>query len=277
MHPRLRPRPRALGLLAAAVLLLAGALAGCGDDDDGGDPSSGSSTSTTKGSTSSTEGSTADPSGLQDGRSDDEVATDKRLALSILLTTADLPDGYSGETDDGPDSGDDATLDAAMYDCMGVERSDVFDNDRATADSGDFAKEQAYVGSSANVYPDEAYAEAAFAPFLQPEFEDCFREVAADEFRDSAEEDNDGVEFTDVTIESLDFPDLGDATAAFRLVLQATYQGTDFESYADFVQVRVGRIGLAFDYGNLGAPFDAALARELARTVVDRADQAAGN
>ena len=121
--------------------------------------------------------------------------TDKRLALSILLTTADLPDGYSGETDDGPDSGDEATHARTrwLYDCMAVETQPARSTTTGPPPTpGDFAKEQAYVGSSANVFPDEAYAEAAFVLFRSAGVRGLLPPRPwPTSFRDSAEEDND--------------------------------------------------------------------------------------
>ncbi len=292
---RTRPAPALLVRRQAvawlAVLLLAGtALAACGDDDSG-DDGAGTTTTVTESPDDGTTGDDGGESGeredaLTDQRDQAELAEDLAIAERIVLTAEDLPAGWTpdDEEEDDDDPEDDAeedALDAELYECVGVEQSEVFDNENAVAESPDFNAPtsetdltETYAGSEVNVYPTEEYARTAFAPFEDPDFESCFRDIGVRAMQEDLAEDDSGLQFSDVRVEPLDFPTLGDGTAAYRIVLVIEVEGVTIESNVDFVAILVGRIGISLDLGSFGGMFDPALAEQLAGTVVERARQA---
>jgi hypothetical protein len=241
---------RGLGSLVVVLLVVGG----CSDDSDGG---------------------FADLAELmeelpEDGRTEEQRQADAAFAAQAQLVAADLPAGWAGE----PQDDDDDPLPPGLLDCLGVPedlRDELDDDeDEVSAESDEFSLEDASTSSNVYVYASDAHARTQFVFFDDPDFVGCFETALREQFEGQTADGDVPIEITDLSLELVDAPDVGDEAYGMRFELAVAAAGLEFRSVGDFVVFRVGRAVADLQFTNVGGVFDPALAEQLTGVVAGR-------
>ena len=238
-------RTRLVGVLA--VLVLAGAA--CTDDED---PTASTSTTAVGEDGSGTATTGAAPSG------------DGQDARRIVLQQSDFPAGWTS-TPAEPEDEEDAESQAAFERCLDADLSES----QGSVRSPDFAQGASFQASStADIVPSDEVMEADWAALQRDKLPACVQDQLAAELRREAEE---GVRFSDLEAERVDFPATGDGALAGRVTLTLTSEGRTVPVSTDVVFIRKGRAQILLTLVALGEPFPPTLAAELGRALAGRA------
>ena len=200
----------------ATVIVLAGVslLAGCSDDQ--------ASSETTAPST--TEG----------------TVTDQQIADDAVLVASDVPDGWTAVSR-GLDNSEN------MLDECGAEGAGSVpdDGDPRSAGNWESPVDEAggFIGSSVEINPDMAQADAILAALRTPEGKECLAASLA-----SALGEVPGQEVGDVELVERTWEGLGDDAIAYRAAVPLSGEGYEVIWFSDLVTVREGRalVGMAF-------------------------------
>ncbi len=160
---------------------------------------------------------------------------DQAKAQAMLLRQSDLGPGATAQ----PRSEADPHLT-----CEGVDESDLTLTGRA--ESPTWAQGFGFVASAANVYATVADANASWARGTRSAGTRCLRDELAKEFAAQG-----------VTLESFRkaaFPRIAERTAAYRLTLSGTTQGTTVRLVVDVVVLKHSRAQSALYFGSAFAP-----------------------
>lgn len=235
-----------MALLSCALLLAA-----CGDDSD----------SSADGTTTSTTATTTEP----------DTGEDQAIAEAGLLELSDFPAGWEEQPPEEEDV-DDTESKQRIADCIGVDYDRIY-GDENEAESPTFASpDGAEVSNSAGVEASEDEAVFVFETLssddaigcISEEFQSFIAETAATE----------GVEIGEASLNRVSPPDVGDASAAYRVTLPVEAQGQSVDVFVDIVVARVGRGGVTVQALNLFEPFDSGQLAEYAGIAVERLGQA---
>ena len=250
-----RPPWLPFAAIAAVVAVVAGVfvIVGGGDDDDG--PSTSGTTVTTV--------------------ADQDVAADRAAAEAAVLQFADLPDGWSGTPHSTDTSGPDIQVEIA--ECVGVDPELVSSEENPTSvDSADFADDStgATVQNSVAFTPTEDRAEKVMAVFADPAMPGCLatamQHVLAYPAASQNAEERTDESYGAVVVEPLPFPNVGDETVAFQMLVPFSSGGQETDLYFDFIVFRIGRAGVSLSSFQPGQPFDPDLEQQLAGVVASR-------
>ncbi|WP_067435205.1 hypothetical protein [Nocardioides jensenii] len=243
---------RALSAVAALALTLT--LTACGDNEESGGSSSSSA-------------ATAAPVGESSSSSTPAQGTDSDQAIAdaAVLTIDDMPSGWQAEpSDDESESQEQAQK---LAECVGVDLSDVENDQNAEADSDDLkSPEGVTISTSVEVASDEAWMTNAFEVQGGSEFRTCLADFLQDQF---ADEEGDAV-YGEVRNYPMVFPTYGDDTAAFRLSVPVTTQADGLVVVMDFVMARVGRASVVLTAVSTKGPVPATELAGYLRLSVER-------
>lgn len=236
-------RTRLVGILA--VLALVGAA--CSDDEDS---TSSITTTTATGEDTATTGGEA-AGGGQDAR-------------RIVLQQSDFPAGWTS-TPAEPENEEDTDSRAAFEGCLDADLSE----DQGSVESPDFAQGAALQASStAEVVASDEIIEADWAVLQSDKLPACVQEHLEAELRREAEE---GVRFSDLEAERVDYPAVGDGALAVRVTMTLTTEGQTVPLSTDLVFIRKGRAEILLSLTAVGEPFPSTLAANLGRALASRA------
>ena len=254
----------------AAFLLPLALIGACGDDDAASEGAGSSTTSSAPASPDASGGEDADPAA--------DRAADQALADAVVLRLEDLGPGWSRAADDEDedDAEDDAESDQALADCLQVDLDVVADDEDDVSATASFEQEQGQVDGDVDIVPTVDEAVQDFAIVGGDRFADCFGSLLDEELRKDAAADEEaqdaGVTYGGVEMERLDLPaGLGDQAAGYRATISISANGVPFQSFADFLFVRRGRLEMTV---SLFATFEAppvAYAVSLASIMDERA------
>lgn len=236
-----------MALLSCALLLAA-----CGDDSDS------SADGTT---TSTTAATTTEP----------DAGEDQAIAEAGLLELSDFPAGWEEQPADEEDI-DDTESKQRIADCIGVEYDRIYGDDDEAESPTFTSPEGAEVSNSAGVEASEDEAVFVFETLssddaigcISEEFQSFIAETAATE----------GVEIGEASLNRVSPPDVGDASAAYRVTLPVEAQGQSVDVFVDIVVARVGRGGVTVQALNLFEPFDSGQLAKYTEIAVERLGQA---
>lgn len=206
---------RALGLLLATALLLAG----CSSDDPG---------------SSDGVGRDEDPGG--------QPSLDERaVAEHALLRASDFTDAWdeSPAPTGVPEVGDQQRRTA---ECVGVSADVLYGGVGHRTESASFNSLDGFVVSNrVRIDPDESRLVEALGVMASEEFRHCLRGSMLETMREEVG-DTPGVEVSEVTaVQPLVVAPAGDQVAAFRVRLVVVSNDRPMTTWIDTVQVRVGR------------------------------------
>jgi hypothetical protein len=205
------------------------------------------------------------PTTVDDGdpRSKTEITTDRAAADSALLTVSDLPDGWSAAEDASDDDADAGGLAS----CLGVEAS----KSPASASSPRFVAEPAAVSSTVSVLATHREADRAVTAITSPDAAGCLTDALRDALGGPLATDvPDGYQLGTPAVADLPFAELGQDSRAFRVTVPVATPRIDTALYLDVVFVRAGRAVALLTLLDALAPFDSALATQLATTLATR-------
>lgn len=231
-------------LTACAVGTLLVSLAACGSDD-----TSTSTTTTDATATTTTTEAKADP------------AADTAKAKDIVLQVGDFPAGWTQSPSDGDTREDDT--DKELNACIGLPSSEGRPQADSEFSQGDFTSVQ----SSVEFAPTAADASKELAAIKDPKAVDCLKRA----FSKALEEEAGGAEFSELEVQPLSFPTLGDGTVAYRMRTTVTAEGAEIPLFFDLILFIEGRAEMSLVAVNAGEPFDAKLAQSLAEKMAGRA------
>src|SRR5262245_11065883 len=211
--------------------------------------------------------------GCSNGGSGQDRAADTAAAKKMVLTSADLPAGWTAQPKDSADDVTDTEVIKELAGCLHVDAGD-FHEDNPKAESPEF--DSADTNSTAQVEvaftPSTAQAGKAIAVLQRDDAEGCLSKVFKQEFdKQLSGEDTQGAQIGEPTVKRLAVASVGDDGAAFEVTIPISAAGQHLDVYLDVSFVRVGRIGITGFFGGQGQPFDAAMATQLTQKVVDRA------
>ena len=215
----------------------------------------------------------SDDSAADDPRTEAELAADRAAAANAVLVLGDFPDGWTSEpheedTDD-PNAPD---IEAEMAECLGVDESE-FDDSLVNVDSDTFLFDAAEVDSDVSMAPTLAEADREVEVLTRPEARGCFEAGFEKAFTYSIEHpadgDTEGIELGEITFRDLSFDDVGQDSRAFRVSVPLVTPQGEATLYFDLVFIRVGRALGSISFLDF-APFDQALATDLARAMASR-------
>lgn len=239
-------RTRLVGVLA--VLALVGAA--CSDDED----STSSITTTTA----------AGGDGAGTATTGGEAAGGGQDARRIVLQQSDFPAGWIS-TPAEPEDEEDADSRAAFERCLGADLSE----DQGSVESPDFAQGAALQASStAEAGASGEVVEADWAVLQSDKLPACVQEQLEAELRREAEE---GVRFSDLEAERVDYPTVGDGALAVRVTMTLTTEGQTVPLSTDLVFIRKGRAEILLTLTAVGEEFPSTLAADLGRALAGRA------
>ena len=238
-------RRAALRPLVAGALVIALATAACSDGDgDAGPTTSDAAEATT------TVAEVVDP------------VADAARAEEIVLKQSDLPEGWTAVPDPEGSDEESRRLEDSFAQCLGVEPP----AEQPSAESPEYVSGTlTQVSAAVELAPSAAVARAALARLESPKALEC----VARQF-DASQADS-GLDFAPSRAQALDFPELGDGTAAIRITTLLTNEGQQITIYADIVSVIKGRVELTLYFLKGFQPFPRELADSLARRLVARA------
>ena len=221
-------------LVAGLVIAAAAFGAGCGSDSDG---------------DTGSQAVAADP------------AADRRIADAAVLTSADLPDGWTGGATD--DSDDEQT-------CPAIDSAKAAAS--ARADTPDFTKREQFLDETVYVMDDETAAEEAFSAILSEETRTCL----GDELRKALEAQvaDEDVKLGEIVAEPLEPVDAGSDSGGIHVTVPFTVQGQDVAVTLDSTIVRVERVLAFVSAGGSGEPVDEAVLDEVTVAAADKAQDA---
>jgi hypothetical protein len=117
------------------------------------------------------------------------------------------------------------------------------------------------------IFEDEATAREALnyeeGAIQSHEFRDCFN----DYLDDNAES---GVNYGDVRVGQVSFPQMGQRSSSWEVVIPVESQGFSVSGYAEAVLILQGQALAVVQFSDVGSPFDEQMREDLARTVADR-------
>ena len=204
-------------------------------------------------------------------------ATDQTLAEQVVLQASDLPPGWQLfplPLDIDTAEGFGACL-VGRIDLSGLAVTAEAAS-HATAGPGDNSESLSLISSGVSVFQDEEQAAEAFARLVEA-YGDCVAD-ATDEL-EAAGELNDLVDvlagLVGVTVEQLEFPALGEESAAWRIQVRLgdpELGGPDatIEVTTDIVHVRTGRVHSLLALTGAPDALDPTLAEQLATTITQR-------
>ena len=234
--------------LLVSVVLSAVLLAACGNGDDG---------------ASST--GTDDSAGEQAGEQAGEEPGEEARAEAAVLALADLPAGWRAQAEE--DRPDHDTTWQALASCLETEdpgRTAVAAVTSPTFVSGvatQVTSSVAYLGS-------EEQVQAVAAAYTGEQFMACASEAFAGDVERNAPP---GATVSDVEVAAFEFPDVGDAVAAHRVMARIDLGEVTVPLVMDVVTIFDGRAMSRMVFLNPGDPFPEELQRSLTEKVVGRA------
>ena len=192
--------------------------------------------------------------------------TEKERAQAIVLTSADLPAGWSGT----PHADDPASkqFDRRIQACEGISPSasttDVFGDE--------FDMNQASIGSEVQFFTSAAVARADVESVNNSRIFSCVRSVLVDELKAAlAKEGAQGAQVSRVSLVRMAIPRYADESAAIRLTATVTASNQSLRFFLDSLVARKGRIEAQASFFNIGGAFPTALERSLLAKMAARA------
>ena len=186
-------------------------------------------------------------------------------AEAAVLTLADLPAGWKAFAEaDRPDHG--PTFEA-LASCLGVQDPDQ-DAVGAAMSPTFVAGLATQVTSKVAYSPSPERAREVASAYTGDKFTGCAQQAFAGDVTRNAPP---GATAKDVQVAPLEFPPLGDSTAAHRVTATIEIMGGSLPLFMDFVAVFEGEAVSRLVFLNPGSPFPAELQRSLTEKVVTRA------
>jgi hypothetical protein len=210
------------------------------------------------------------------GGSADKVdpAADLRVAKSAVLTSADVPSGFTGtphtDSDDLP-----ASSKKAFADCMHVDATFFDDTPGAQkADSPDFKKGDDEIDSSVEIDPKKKDIDKGYEQMALSRTPACLGQLFDSAFKSSAGSQP-GVTFGTVKVTRASVPGIGDRGFSFSGTIPVTAATQSLTFYFDVFLVQRDRAGITVSSFQTNAPLDRDTELRLVRTIVDRVGDSA--
>lgn len=245
-------RLRLLLVLLAAVSLLAGA---CGDDDTASDGPA---------ATAEGDSSPDTDSDAEGGWTEARLSKDQQTLDAAILTLDDMPTGWEQLPDD-----DDEDVDQEeIAECVGADADDLYDDEDPEADASFGSPDDSQLDVGWTIAATVDRAEFGFETLTSDKALTCLRDVLVDAIEDNDE----GIEVGDVTLNRMSFPRFGDDSTAMRVTVPMTTQGMSVDVFFDAVFVRVGRATGTVTYLSVFTPADAAEVEGYVQETIDKLD-----
>jgi hypothetical protein len=216
--------------------------------------------------TASTVGGSSAPSSSSPAASLSASPASLSQLQKIVLQPTDLPAGWKGTPYQADPS--DAAYDAAFAKCMGIRNTDA--DKVADANSEDFARGDASIGSSATSYRSQSDVDADVAALHSPKFSPCFakvtKQVVATSLPAGAR-----VESVSVKVTPGSAGDPTNVVANTVVTVKVSVSGKHVVSYLTVAFITGPLIEADVETFNVGRPVRASLVKSLVATVANRA------
>jgi hypothetical protein len=204
-----------------------------------------------------------------------QLAADKATANQAVLTSNDLPAGYTGVPHDESSSIDvPPAVDKKFAACSGLPKRflDTSKDDQPNSDSPDFSKGRIGQGAATEI-DSSVELDRSSKDISEPLshlstaakcFEPVFRALFA------GGNATPGVRFTDLSVSSLEVDSVGDQSAAFQGSITVSGSARSIVVSFDLYFVRTGRAIVTMTTLGYDTEVSRALAKSLLQTMVDR-------
>lgn len=257
-------RVSSAGVLASALVLLAG----CGGSSSSTSSSNAKATAPSTGSATTSSSSSSSASSSAPAASPSPTVTPATVVQlkKIVLRTTDLPRGWKGVPAQSDDS--DTADQAELLKCVGAKNTDA--DKVATADSADFVLKDATISSTASSYKSQSSLDNDIALLKNPKLIPCFSQLLTKAIATSLPE---GAKLGTVTVKFTPGPGAGPANVAGSglATVPITISGQHVKVYVNFVYITGPLMEIELDAENVGAPVPAAVLRAAVKAVADRA------